>query len=70
MLGREQTLAKIRNAFDNNLKDPYRTVLFSGARGIGKTILLEKIVEISLEYGFVSVNLTASNTMLKDLFGL
>jgi hypothetical protein len=23
MLGREQTLAKIRNAFDNNLKDPY-----------------------------------------------
>jgi hypothetical protein len=68
MLGREQILAKIRNAFDNNLKDPYRTVLFSGARGIGKTILLEKIVEISLEYGFVSVNLTAGNTMLKDLF--
>jgi hypothetical protein len=42
--------------------------LFSGARGIGKPILLEKMVEISLEYGFVSVNLTAGNTMLKDLF--
>jgi Cdc6-like AAA superfamily ATPase len=48
MLGREQTLAKIRNAFDNNLKDPYRTVLFSGARGIGKTMaIFETPVQIS-----------------------
>jgi hypothetical protein len=68
ILGREQIIENIRFAFDNNLNDPYRTVLFSGARGIGKTVLLEKIVEISLEYGFVSVNLTAGNTMIQDLF--
>jgi len=68
ILGRAQIIENIRFAFENNLSDPYRTVLFSGARGIGKTVLLEKIVEISLEYGFISVNLTAGNTMLKDLF--
>jgi hypothetical protein len=68
ILGRTQIIENVRVAFENNLNDPYRTVLFSGARGIGKTVLLEKIVEISLEYGFVSVNLTAGNTMLKDLF--
>jgi len=68
ILGREQIFENIRFAFENNLSDPYRTVLFSGARGVGKTVLLEKIVEISLEYGFVSVNLTAGNMMIKDLF--
>jgi hypothetical protein len=68
ILGRKQIIENIRFAFENNLNDPYRTVLFSGARGIGKTVLLEKIVEISLEYGFVSVNLTAGNTMVQDLF--
>ena len=68
ILGREQIIENIRFAFENNLSDPYRTVLFSGARGVGKTVLLEKIVEISLEYGYVSVNLTAGNTMIKDLF--
>ncbi|MDR0830370.1 MAG: ATP-binding protein [Prevotellaceae bacterium] len=68
ILGREQVIENIKLAFENNLNDPYRTVLFSGARGIGKTVLLEKIVEISLEYGFVSVNITAGNTMIKDLF--
>ena len=68
ILGREQIIENIRFAFENTLSDPYRTVLFSGARGSGKTVLLEKIVEISLEYGFVSVNLTAGNTMIRDLF--
>jgi hypothetical protein len=68
ILGREQIIDNIRFAFESNLSDPYRTVLFSGARGVGKTVLLEKIVEISMEYGFVSVNLTAGNTMIKDLF--
>ena len=68
ILGRKQVIENIKFAFDNNLNDPYRTVLFTGARGIGKTVLLEKVVEISLEYGFVSVNLTAGNTMIQDLF--
>ncbi|GHT75675.1 hypothetical protein AGMMS50262_11700 [Bacteroidia bacterium] len=68
ILGRGQIIEKIRNAFDSNLKDPYRTVLFSGARGMGKTVLLEKIVEIALEYGFVSVNITAGDFMIDDLF--
>ena len=68
ILGREQIIENIRFAFESNLSDPFRTVLFSGARGVGKTVLLEKIVEISLEYGFVSVNITASNTMIKDMF--
>jgi len=68
ILGRRQIIDNIRFAFENNLSDPYRTVLFSGARGVGKTVLLEKIVEISLEYGFVSVNLTAGNMMIQDLF--
>ena len=68
ILGREQVIENVRFAFESNLADPYRTVLFSGARGVGKTVLLEKIVEISLEYGFISVNLTAGNTMIQDLF--
>ena len=68
ILGRGQIIENIRFAFENNLNDPYRTVLFSGARGIGKTVLLEKVGKISLEYGFVSVNLTAGNTMIQDLF--
>jgi hypothetical protein len=68
ILGRKKILEDIRFAFENNLSDPYRTVLFSGARGVGKTVLLEKIVELSLEYGYVSVNLTAGDMMIKDLF--
>ena len=68
ILGREQIIENIKFAFESNLSDPYRTVLFSGARGTGKTVLLEKIVEISLGYGFISVNLTAGNTMIQDLF--
>ncbi|GHT50826.1 ATPase AAA [Bacteroidia bacterium] len=67
-LGREDIIENIRVAFENNLNDPYRTVLFSGMRGIGKTIILEKIAEISLEFGFVSVNITAGNSMVNDLF--
>jgi predicted AAA+ superfamily ATPase len=68
ILGRGPIIENIRFAFENNLSDPYRTVLFSGARGVGKTVLLEKTAELSLEYGFVSVNLTAGNTMIKDLY--
>lgn len=55
ILGREQIIGNIRFAFESNLSDPYRTVLFSGARGIGKMVLLESLAknlnEKSLSYG-------------------
>jgi hypothetical protein len=77
LAGRDAELAAIRRALDNGPGDPARAVLFTGARGIGKTVLLNAVEAIAREHSWAVVTYTLrrgaaaelTETILPQLLG-
>jgi hypothetical protein len=68
LVGRSQIIKDIKSALETrSLSDPYRAVLFKGARGTGKTALLGEISDIALKLGYVVVNVTAGSNLAVDI---
>ena len=67
LAGREQILQDILNGLDNAPGDPYRTTIFVGARGTGKTVLLAKLAEEAAAQGWISANVTANEGLLEEI---
>ncbi|MDR1793963.1 MAG: ATP-binding protein [Erysipelotrichaceae bacterium] len=66
LAGRDEIITSFLIAL-NNPGDPYRAVLFSGVRGIGKTALLTKLCEQAQLRGWISVSVLARKDMLKEM---
>jgi nucleoside-triphosphatase THEP1 len=67
LVGRDSVVADIRNALEKGRSDPYRSVLFTGARGAGKTVMLLEVAEIAGNLGYIVVNVTAGKNLLTDI---
>jgi len=67
LIGRESSLERIREAVHDGPGAPGRVSLFSGARGIGKTVMLNEVEEAYLAEGWLRVRLTATPSMLAQL---
>lgn len=65
--GRTSTVAQVSLALDEGPGSPYRFTLISGARGSGKTVLLNLLEKESCERGWTPLRVTASTAMLDKL---
>ncbi len=65
--GRHQIISDVTNALKKQGRSPELTCLFSGARGTGKTTLLQYLSEKAESMGWVCANATALPGMLDDL---
>ena len=67
LIGREASLQRIRDGVTEGPGAPGRISLFSGARGIGKTVMLNEVEEAYQREGWSRVSLTATPSMLGQL---
>lgn len=65
--GREDIMLDILDGLRNKPGDPNRSCIFSGPRGTGKTVLLTAIANIAESEGWISVNVTSGQDMLKEI---
>ncbi len=65
--GREAVVAQVGIALQEGPGSPYRFTLISGARGAGKTVLLNLIEDEATRLGWHVVRIPASRDMLADL---
>lgn len=68
MAGRQMILDDMRRAFEDGRGNPNLSTILIGARGTGKTALLARIREESLESGWIAASATALPGMLEDLY--
>jgi hypothetical protein len=67
LAGRQKMIHAVLNGLRNGPGDPNRATIFIGARGSGKTVLLTKIADEASKIGWISANVTASETMLDEI---
>ena len=67
LAGRDQLIQEMELALESGGGDPNLCSLFSGPRGVGKTVLLSYLASRAEAFGWVSVNVTARPGMLEDI---
>jgi hypothetical protein len=67
LIGRQDSLERIREAVTDGPGGPGRLTLFTGARGIGKTVMLNEYEDAFSTAGWLSVRVTATPTLLDDI---
>lgn len=67
LAGRDMLIQEMEDAFSSNGSDPNLCSLFSGPRGVGKTVLLSYLANHAEPLGWVSANVTARPGMLEDI---
>jgi len=67
LAGRERLIDDVLRVLDNAPGDPNRITIFTGPRGSGKTVLLNKIAEDVEGSGWIAVHTVASLGMLSDI---
>ncbi|CAN5615721.1 ATP-binding protein [soil metagenome] len=67
LVGRDEVLDTIRDSFDDGAHSPARTVLFTGARGVGKTVMLNELEDHARRLGWLVISEVASAGLLDRL---
>lgn len=67
LAGRDALIQEMEQALVNGGGDPNLCSLFSGPRGVGKTVLLSYLASRSGGLGWISANVTARPGMLEDI---
>jgi hypothetical protein len=68
LAGRRALVSELEHALVSSPNDPILVSLFSGPRGVGKTVLLSYLANKAEATGWISVNVTARPGMLEDIF--
>ena len=68
MAGRDRLLREMAMAFSAQTRAPELTMLLSGARGSGKTVLLASIAGEAERSGWIGVSTVAAEGMLEDIY--
>ena len=68
LAGRADYIDDVIGGLANQPGDPYRTVIFYGPRGSGKTVLMETIAREAAGMGWVSTSVVARPGMLEELY--
>ena len=67
LAGRDRLLREMSQALNAQARAPELTMLLSGARGSGKTVLLASIADEAERSGWISVSTVAAEGMLEDI---
>ncbi len=65
--GREAVLGEFGHALDNGPGDPHRSIIVSGSRGIGKTVLLTELEDRARKRGWIVVRASGREGMADAL---
>lgn len=69
LVGRDQAIVAWADALDGGAGAPGRATLYTGARGVGKTVMLNEAEAQAKERGWVVVSETASSGLVERLTG-
>jgi predicted transcriptional regulator len=67
LAGRNQQIENVLRALDNGNGDPNRATLFTGARGSGKTVIMEQIAFEASPKGWITASVDALPGMLDEI---
>ncbi|MET0434108.1 MAG: ATP-binding protein [Cellulomonas sp.] len=67
LVGRDDVLQEFGDSLDDGPGSPARLALFTGPRGIGKTVMLSEVDGLALERGWVRLAETATPGMVRRL---
>jgi energy-coupling factor transporter ATP-binding protein EcfA2 len=67
LAGRETLIADVLRGLENAPGDPNRVVMFTGPRGSGKTVLLNRIGNLAEGMGWIAVHTLAAPGMLDEI---
>lgn len=67
LAGRKQLVGDLATALEAHGSDPNLCSLFTGARGVGKTVLLSYLANRAESLGWIAANVTARPGMLEDV---
>lgn len=67
LVGRDDALDTIWDSFDDGPHSPARAVLFTGARGVGKTVMLNELEDHARRLGWLVVSEVAFTGLLDRL---
>lgn len=65
--GRQAVIDEFRRALDNGPGDPHRSVIISGSRGIGKTVLLTELEDVARRQGWIVLRASGREAMAQTL---
>lgn len=60
LVGRRQDLADFRSSFADGVNSPFRSILITGNRGSGKTVLLNAYEDMAREHNWIALSETLS----------
>jgi hypothetical protein len=67
LIDRDEILEDFRYGLASGAGDPYRSIVFTGARGVGKSVMLSECTDIAQSEGLVCVRINSSNDLLEEL---
>jgi len=67
LIGRQPLLDAVADALEDGPGAPGRISIFTGQRGVGKTVMLNEAAEVALRHGWHSIHLTATPGLLTRL---
>jgi len=67
LVGREDQIESVVDGLDEGPGSPGRLTIFTGARGVGKTVMLNAVYDLALERGWFSFDETATPGLLGRL---
>ncbi|MDR0350525.1 MAG: ATP-binding protein, partial [Coriobacteriales bacterium] len=67
LIGRDAVLDDFIAGLDESAGDERRATFYTGLRGMGKTVLLNKIAERAQEGPWIVAEVSATSTMLDDI---
>lgn len=70
LVGRDQELDDFALGLEEGSGSPNRATIFTGARGVGKTVMLSEVSDRAARNGWISVDITAAPGMLDELSDL
>lgn len=69
LAGRDDVIEDFADGLSNGPGDPYRALLVTGARGSGKTVLLNRLEDEARQQNWAVLSLTTRPGMLEDIVG-
>lgn len=67
LVGRQPILDSFQESLDDGPGAPYLLQLMTGARGVGKTVMLTELGDIALKNGWIVIHVTAGTGMLQQI---
>jgi hypothetical protein len=67
LVGRQDQIDAVAEGFDDGPGAPGRLAIFTGARGVGKTVMLNAVGDLATERGWLTIDETATSHLMDRL---